>query len=77
MSRTVHWLHAETLTLGLKHKHILLVGGVMAGGLPKFQIENVRGQNFIVSSHTVLLANHIHKFVIDLGSMGVKESTTR
>lgn len=56
----VHWLHSESLVLNLQQEEIFLVLIVVAGGLPKFEVENVGGGNFLESSDSVLLSDECH-----------------
>ena len=76
VARTVHGLHAETLTLNLPHKDVFLVCRIMAWGLPELQVKNVGWKNFLVSSDSVLFSNKLNQFVVDFGAVWVEEGTT-
>jgi hypothetical protein len=77
MSRAVHRLHSESLLLNLEEEKVIFVVLVMSGSLPEFEAENVRRHNFFIASNTVLLFNHINELVVDDGTHGVLESTSR
>jgi hypothetical protein len=77
MSRTVHRLHSESLLLDLEKEKVVLVVLVMSRSLPKFKIENVRRNDFLISSNTILVFNHVNKLVVDDSSHRVLEGTTR
>jgi hypothetical protein len=74
---TVHWFHSITLTFNLPHKDIFFVSSIMTRSLPKFQVENIRGKHFLISTNTILFTNQLNKFVVNLGAVRVEEGTTR
>jgi len=76
MTWTVHWFHTESLILYLKAENIFLVVDVMAGGLPQFEVENVWRNDFLISSNSVLLLNHINKVVVNPSTFWIHESTS-
>jgi len=43
--------------------------------LPKLKVVNVRGNDFLVATNTVLVSDQLNKLVVDLGTIGVEEST--
>lgn len=77
VGRAVHRFHAETLTLNLPHEDVFLVCLVVARSLPKIQVENIRGQNLIVASDTVLLSDQRNELVVDNGAVRIEECTAR
>ena len=74
---TVHGLHAEALTLNLPHKHVFLVGGVVARRLPELEVENVGRVDLVVAADTILVPDQLHKLIVDLGTVRVEERTAR
>ncbi len=49
----------------------------MSTSLPEFEVIHVRSDNFLVTSHSVLLSNHKHEFVVNMGALGLEEGATR
>lgn len=77
MCRTVHRLHSESLLLNLEKEKVVFIVFVMSRSFPKFKIENVRRDDFLISSNTILIFNHVNKLVVDYSSHRVLEGTTR
>jgi hypothetical protein len=73
MTWAVHRLHGETLVFYLEHEHILFVLGIMTRSLPKFEIVNIRGKNFLVATHSVLRLDDVDQFVVNVGTFWLEE----
>ncbi len=77
MSGAVHRLQTVASVVTLEQKHSISVVLVMSTSLPKFKVIHVRSDNFLVTSHSVLLSNHKHQFVVDMGALGLEEGAAR
>jgi hypothetical protein len=75
MSWTVHGLHTEALVFYLEHIDVIFVVLIMARSLPQLEVEDVGCNNFVVPSHSILVSNEFYQFIIDLGAIGVPETT--
>ena len=73
MSGTVHGLETLASLVRLEDEHVLLVILVVTRGLPKLQVEDVRGDDFLVATHAVLLSDHLDQLVVDEGTLGEEE----
>jgi hypothetical protein len=76
VARAVHGLHTESLTLNFKEIDIILVVLVMTRSLPQFEIEHIRSNDFLISSHSVLISNQFDQLVINLRAMRVPKSAS-
>lgn len=77
MGGAVHRLQTVTSIVTLEQKHRISVVLVMSTSLPKFEVIHVRSDNFLVTSHSVLLSNHKHEFVVNVGALGLEEGAAR
>jgi hypothetical protein len=76
MTRAVHWLYTKTVIFDLEQEQIVLVVFIVTGCLPKLEVVNVGGNDFLVTSHSVFIPHKVDKLIINLGSLGVKETTS-
>ena len=70
MAGTVHWFHGPFLTLDLEGEHIVLVVQSVTGLVPEIEIENVRCDDFVVSTNPVLVLDKVHELVVNTSSVG-------
>jgi len=73
VARAVHRLHSESLAFYLKHKHVLFVCRVVTRSLPQLEVESIGGNNFLVTTGTILLTNHFDQLLVNFSSMGVEK----
>lgn len=74
VSGAVHRLETLTRLVRLEDEHVLLVVLVVTRGLPQFEVVDVRGDDFLVATHAVLLSDHFDQFVVDEGALREEES---
>mmetsp|Transcript_52532 Transcript_52532/g.78488 ORF Transcript_52532/g.78488 Transcript_52532/m.78488 type:complete len:385 (-) Transcript_52532:986-2140(-) len=77
MARTVHWLHGPFCPFDIEAKHGVLVVHRVTGLMPQIQVVNVRSDDFVISSLPVMVTNERDEFVVDAGTVGKPEGTTR
>lgn len=75
MSGTIHGLESVFFVVIFEKEHVLLVLCPMSGDLPKLCIEEIGSNDLIVTSDSVLSTESFDQFVIDMGTVGVEEST--
>jgi len=74
MSRTIHRFYSIPTTIIFKNEHILFILFIMTRSFPELKIENVWSDNFLISSHFILISNKVLQFVVNNCSFIGKEN---
>ena len=79
MTRTIHRFDtiATTVISILDHEQVFLVFRIVTRSLEQIQVEDIWAHYLSESSEAVLMFDHSHKLVIEMGSMFREEPTTR
>lgn len=60
----------------LQQEHVFFILVPMSRNTPELCVEQIRSDDFRVSTDSVLSAQGIHEFVVDVSTVGVEEGAT-